>query len=224
LLQHIESLGSFWLGVRRIDWRTAEEGWEPEDEQERKSLGLRTFRRSSKYPVEPQPVIQGMLAEIVQSHERLAHLTIPMAFYREGNNAFLGHQYVNAFYNFYFLLEDLYAEGKVSNKEVSKRFKNSPQLRQAVEEALQHLAEPANARHLRRIQEHLSHDNLSLSVDGVLDLIVKMRGDLHHFSQRSTRPKGHPLNQHKFESPAYLLLSICLMLIPTLMSPDDGPS
>jgi hypothetical protein len=218
LLQHIESLGSFWLGIRRIHWNVSEARWEPEDDEERKRLQVFSIKMSREYQETRQLVNPQMFARLIRTQEDLSHLVIPMAFYREGQNAFRAHQYVSAFYNFYFYLEDLYGQGKTKNSAVEASFKKSAQVRWAVEQLLEGLAAPDMAQHLRELKEALARDNCAFDVDGVIKLIVKVRGDLHHFSQRSTRPKGHPFNQGEFRTMAYVLFSICARTAAKLLT------
>jgi len=50
LLQHIESMGSFWLGIHQLDWRSAEMRWMPESPDEEKKVGLLSFANRLEYP------------------------------------------------------------------------------------------------------------------------------------------------------------------------------
>jgi hypothetical protein len=53
-------------------------------------------------------------------------------------------------------------------------------------------------------------ENLNFDEEGIISLIVQVRGNLHHYSQKSSKKKGTPFNQRDFETMAYLLMTICL--------------
>jgi hypothetical protein len=71
--------------------------------------------------------------------------------------------------------------------------------------------EPSSKKHLDKLKEFLAMEKLNFDKEGIISLIVQVRGNLHHFSQRSSKKKGTPFNQKDFETMAYLLMSICLM-------------
>ena len=50
VLQYIESLGSFWLGIRRIAWSEAEVRWMPDSEAELRELPLFSVKSRLDYP------------------------------------------------------------------------------------------------------------------------------------------------------------------------------
>ena len=55
-----------------------------------------------------------------------------MSFWREGSNDFEEGHFINAFYNFYFVLEGMYADGKFKTDPVVAEFKKSAELRQSL--------------------------------------------------------------------------------------------
>jgi hypothetical protein len=211
LAQYIESIGSFHLQIRRIYWQEGEYEWIPENEEERRLLGVFASKTSLKYPETPVEVRPEVLFRMVRSRRRLEHLKVPLAFFREGVNEYRAFRYVTAFHNLYFFLEDLYGGGKTKNRDVEQNFINSPQLVQATTHALQTLKN--HEHHERRLGHFLQIENCGRTPMEILRFIVRMRGNLHHFSRQSTRPKGHPLNQHEFESVAFLLLTICYRVV-----------
>lgn len=218
MLQHLESLGSFWLGIKRIYWDEAEFRWEPETEDERRQLQLFSIKTSREYPRSSLVINPQYFASLIRSREPQTHLVLPMAFYREGVNDFKSHRYVNAFFNFYFYMEDLYGQGETKNKLVETAFKKSEQLRSAIEQFLQGIIEPDMTSHLHSLESFLQQEHCELTIDGIIALIVKIRGNLHHFSQRSSKMKGHPLNQVQFQTPAYMLFAICVLTATKLLT------
>jgi len=137
-------------------------------------------------------------------------------FERDGMNEFHSLRYIQAYYNFYFVLEDLYGEGKTQNKDVEQKFKSNQVLRSIIQDVLDNVIK-RNVNHLQNIQNFLREENKSFDIDGIIELIVRVRGNLHHYSGKSTKRKGTPLNQGDFESMAYLLMGISVKSINQAM-------
>ncbi|MDP1860096.1 MAG: hypothetical protein Q8K82_15580, partial [Gemmatimonadaceae bacterium] len=101
ILQYLESLGSFWFGIERLNWGSAKEEWLPDSAEEKARLSISAFSHKLEYPATPVPVKPDVIAGLLGKREVLSYLTIPMSFYREGTNAYRDHKYVAAFRNFY---------------------------------------------------------------------------------------------------------------------------
>lgn len=205
LIQTIESLGSFWFRVKKIYWETPKRDWIPENDEERKRIQVTGIKFKQEYPKIPIEFSPRLLTEMVILRDNYKHLIIPMAFYREGRNEFSSFRYVYAFINFYFYLEDLYGFGKTKNIQVEKQFIKSEQINRALNQTINSFSK----RHQNNLKEFLRIENYQYDNIGIIKLIVKVRGNLHHFSQKSSKKKGHPLNQKDFETMAYLLFCIC---------------
>lgn len=210
LLQYIESLGSFWMEVKRIYWNNPKLSWIPENEEEAKKIKIKEVEYNENYNIQPKIFNPRTLIELVILKDKYKHLIIPMAFYREGVNEYQSQHYLNAYHNFYYYLEDLYGEGKTKNRQVMDNFKKSAHFIDAVEKAIKKLSEPSSRKHMENLKRFLKIENCPLSVEGIISLIVKVRGNLHHFSQKSSKKTGHPFNQKDFHVMAYLLMSLCI--------------
>lgn len=223
-LQYIESLGSFWLGLRRVGWSNAEARWIPESDEERRDLSIFALSQSLSYPDRPIPFRQDTLARLLANRDELSYLVIPMSFVREGDADFRAHRYVSAYYNFYFFLEDLYGRGKTKNSAVRRAFEGSEQLRTAVRQTYDYLERPEMERNRRELRKVVEGIGCEYSPRGLVGFLVMVRGELHHFSQRSSRPKGHPLNQMQWRAVAFFGMSICMRLIALLANgtPPDS--
>jgi hypothetical protein len=219
-LQYVESLGSFWLGITKVAWSEAERSWIPESPLEEAEIAVSSITMRWEYPGSPVPISRDLVIRLLKMRERLDYLVVPMSFYREGVNEYQGHRYVSAFYNFYFFLEDLYGTGKTKNRQVLDAFRQSPQLMAALREAYA-LFQRGEADALKAdLAELAGQIGCDFSADGMAEFLVMMRGELHHFSQRSSRPKGHPLNQHRFRAVAYFAMTLCVLLIQQLANGD----
>ena len=223
LAQHIESLGSFWLGIKKIYWENPKRGWVAETPEEENNLEFITnnFQQEShenKCYREMTPEILGSLIKNRQLHQ---NLVLPMSFYREGCNEFSSKRYTSSFINFYFYLDDLYGQGKTKNKEIENLFKSSEHIRNAFEEAIRFFQDKENFENLEELKEFLEMERKTFSVDGLIELIVQIRGNLSHFSQKSSKKKGHPLNQRDFRSVALLMKSICIFTFTKLTTGEQ---
>ena len=165
-----------------------------------------------------------LVASLIGKRDKLNYLVIPMSFYREGVRDYDVHRYVSAFFNFYFFLEGLYGGGKTKNPQVLMAFRSSAQFRAAVQEAHANLDEARMAPNKSALERMVSALNCDYSPEGLIEFLVMVRGDLHHFSQRSTRPKGHPLNQMQWRAVAFFAMSVCLSIIKVLATgiPPDS--
>ncbi|MGV3707408.1 MAG: hypothetical protein ACO1Q7_01110 [Gemmatimonas sp.] len=217
-LQYIESLGSFWLGIHRIYWNECSIEWRPESPEEKQKLSVFSHRRSLSYPRDLKEMTPRRLAEIMRPRVHLEYLVVPLSFFREGDNDFLHGRDINAFFNFYFFLEGLYGGGKSKNDAVRAEFLKSSQMRSATQRFLDRLNDADMAGNRAELDPFPRLKNCDYSVEGLIKLLVSIRGTLHHFSASSTQMKGHPLNQDEFRVVAFLALSICMGVIPALFS------
>lgn len=212
LAQHIEALGSFWFGIKKVYWDRPKRSWIPENEDEAKALET-SINDYQEQPVEKSDFAEmspEMLHSLLQNKINQEYLVLPMSFYREGCNDFNSRRYTTAFINFYFYLDDLYGEGNTKNHKIKEKFKSSLHIKKAIAQVIQDFKEPNNSDNLLQIKRFLHEEKYDLSIEGIIDLIVQVRGNLSHFSQKSTKKKGHPLNQDEFRTMAYLLMSICV--------------
>lgn len=218
MAQHIEAIGSFWLGIAKVYWERPTRRWIGDTLEELDILKALPnewkYARSEKelnMKVTPE-----ILGSIIANRSLHANLTLPMSFYREGCNDFNRGYYANAFVNFYFFLDDLYGTGATKNKQVEERLKKSVHVRAAVKEAIDELANPGHSDNLAQVMLFLHDERKTFSVDGIIELFVQVRGNLAHFSQKSTKKKGHAFNQFDFRGIAYLLQAVCIFTFTRL--------
>jgi len=219
VLQYLESLGSFWLGIHRINWTDAKREWIAESEEEKGRVSVFSLARNLTYDRRPVPFKPIILKELLEAEDSKRWLIIPMSFLREGQNEYQAHRYVNAFYSFYFFLEDLFGHGKTKNRQVLEMFCSSEQLKEATSRAYQQCcADSAKQESLTALMAAVVGD---VTARGLLEFLVMMRGELHHFSRASSRPKGHPFNQHEFQPLSFFVMAICLNVVPRLITSTE---
>jgi hypothetical protein len=223
LFQYLESVGSFWLNCEQIKWGEPEFNWIAESDEEHELLDMFSFAYSRDYETLRVRVDGHLLQYILDSEQQLSKYTVPLAFFREGKREHTARRYVYAFMNFYFFLEDLFAQGKIKSGAVEGVFKQAPVLRAAADYALGRLQQDTDQSHLRALTKVATGEGCALtSTDGALELIVRMRGNLHHFSSASPKPKGHPLNQDAFEALSVFMHGVAVAVVADLM-PGGGP-
>lgn len=215
LIQYIESILSFQFEVKKIYLEEAERFFVPENEAERGKIDVMSYSLQKRpYPEQVRRLTLADFKAIIQRRSTYEPFKVVSLFHREGIREFSSFRYIQAFYNFYFVLEDLYLQGKTSKNEVIKRFKAS----QTFTKILQNLIDTAiKGHHSKNIQDFLMEEDLNFDVDGMIELIVDMRGNLHHYSGKSTKRKGTPLNQGDFESMAFLLMGLSQFSITEAM-------
>lgn len=222
-LQHIESLGGFWCGIEKIFWESTEFEWIPENPEEKSLVEIPSFCISETVFLERREDVNlTRIFYAVAHRDKQKHLVLPLAFFREAENEYAANRYIYAFYNYYFFLEGLYGNGKTKNTLVLREFKSSADLTAAVQETIgEFTSGEMPIRHREMLQEYLGSAGCDLSVDGILRLIVTMRGSLHHFSPHGPQTKGTPQNQAWLETLALLMVSICAKLVPKLLFPPN---
>jgi len=210
LLQYLESTLSFSANLEKISWEEPDLKFIPENEQDKANINILSFSSQKSYPEDEKMLTLDAFREIVLEKEKYEFLTVIKSFYKEGKREFNSFRYINAFYNFYFVIEDLYGNGKTKNFDVEKEFKNDKNFRSFVEWMME---KNLDGRHKKNIEKFIQEEHKSYDADGLIELIVRVRGNLHHFSAKSTKHKGTPLNQQDFESIAFLLMGLSVRSI-----------
>ncbi len=206
LIEYIESMLSYHFETKKIYLEEAERFFVPENEEEIGKIDVMSYSlQKRQYSEQTRRLTVADFKEIIQQRSKYEPFKMVNLFHREGIREFGSFRYIQAFYNFYFVLEDLYGQGKTSNNEIGKKFKSNQTLRDIVQKMLNTFIK---GEHLKNIQNFLLEENISFGIDGLLDLVVQVRGNLHHYSGKSTKRKGTPLNQGDFESMAYLLMGL----------------
>jgi hypothetical protein len=215
LIQELQELESDLLlgtngSLTHINWDTAKEGYIPETDQERKQNPVISFTFSKKYTESTCQMDQESFEKTIQNKDHYKSLVTPKAFFREGINAFDSRSYINAFYNFYFILEDLYGQGKTKNKDVSKVMIASSEFRKSLEWVL---ANFIDNRHETNLRQFCLEEKTVFDTNGLIELLTRVRGNLHHYSSSSSKHVGTPFNNEDFESIAFFSMGLAIRSI-----------
>lgn len=200
--QHLESNLSFTFGLKQIFWQTPKIEIIPETEDEKQNTPVRSISSKSDYPIGISDVQEKDLVEMIGELEKYRSMDIFKSFYREGSNDFRTFRYISAFYNYYFILEGLYSNNKTKNNQIETEFESSDELSSFVEWIVERIK--GNTRHRLKIEKMLKLINKNLDSTGIIHLLVRTRGDLHHFYNNQNKLQATPYNHNEFESIAWL--------------------
>lgn len=215
-LQALESHLAFRLPVSKIRWDSAH--FELVFESEEESIGhvvlsLQVDRASAIRDTAEASVHS--LGASIEACARFATLTTLLAFIREGNNEFVTFRFINAFYNFYFVLEGLYGGGARRNLE--RIFVRSPAFVRAVASALEVL-ERGKPKAYRKVLLEIAQPGQRPDVANVAKFLVKQRGRLHHFGNRGRPDEPTPFSHDRFESSCTLARAVAICAVTEEMA------
>lgn len=184
-LQYIEAMGAFNIQIKRVYWDRPAFCWIAETEEEHLQTPLSEYNRTPKSGMTPKRLTVRNLSNIVIYRRQLQDIYIPFVYYKEGKRFFDNFNYYFAFINYFMMLEYCFADGKFHQKEVIKNFKNAQLLQLCI---LEFLTMP-NLRRGDLIWDTLDKEcearHKKLDVDGVIFILLALRGELSHASSKS---------------------------------------
>ena len=186
-LQYIEAMGSFNFGVERVFWDRPIVCWLPENDDERRQVPMPRYKRTPQEGARKKLLKDNNLFDVVVYRRQLKDLYIPFTYYKEGQRFFHNVNYYFAFINFFMLLEYCFAKGKFKSAEVIKQFKESKILKLSI---LQLLAMPSmhsGDAIWDWLERECNHYNKQMNVEGIIYLLVSLRGELFHASSKSEK-------------------------------------
>lgn len=92
----------------------------------------------------------------------------------------------------------LYGGEKTKNDVIEQEFKKSKDFRGFVENLIKQFDQGDNGTK-EQLMPLLKSRNQPYTVDGIIRLIIKMRGELHHYIHQSSRTQGTPFNHADFK-------------------------
>lgn len=187
---------------------------ETDDDEASLKRGLSSF--SGGYmredPFKARSIDFDMVAKISLLNAEFAEHDVALSFLRRGHGDFRERNYISSYYNCYFLLETLLAQGLHRNKEVIAKFKSSSEFLGAVGQARSDLAS-YTGRGVAHLKALLAKDD-----DQLTKYLVETRGHLHHHIPG--KPGAwHPEKQDSYHADALMLLTISHYLAMDLVMP-----
>jgi hypothetical protein len=228
-LKLIESTLGVYCKVSRVRWESAASIAIPETPEEEKTIQWNNFKWS---PPEPDDTVDISLEDfdtILQLGHFARGLSTTMSFFREGNLDMRTRRFITAFFSFYFVLEGLYANGQFHGKRVRTEFAKSSILTKRIQDVLQFPAynRPSRTNRTLSIDEFLGLVNKPKTVEGIIHLLVWIRGDLHHFANNPRKLTGSPFTHEKYETLARFIHDVAVSVLSdeiTARFPrDDDP-
>lgn len=219
-LQYLESDLSFATvgALQRIYWENPSSiEFIPENDEELELPTISSFSFSKSYRQPKALLSKKDLSSILDDTPSSKRLRIVKAFWRQGFENFNQFKYIQAFYSFYFVIEDFYAGGKTSEKQVLKQFSRSLEFKKISKIGLDSLLQID--RHKENLIAFFEEEGLEKNTKGLFGLLFRIRGNLHHYFSKSPRKHGTPFNQSDFESIALLVMHIATNCI---QSNDPG--
>lgn len=198
--------------LKHIRWDNPLQGYIPENNKEEDYLTVSNFSANKKYHQPKANFSSKALVGLVKLSSNYESISLAKAFWREGIVHYNNFQHIQAFYQFYFVLEDFYISGKSSSKKsVMKKFQESRELLAIADNALtqiQNLPE-----HKTKVQKFLTEYKCANTSTGLLEMLYETRNHLHHFNSKSTKIQGTPFNQSDFDTIALVGMYIATLAI-----------
>lgn len=197
-------------GLDSLNFEEREVQWIPESDYEEQILGLRSFKRSVEASKDELPVLFDMFARALIAAPQLHAYELALDFYRRGRADLVRRWYIDAFYDFYFVLETLFAGGAFKSKEVKARMLKSELLMTALSRSLNELS--SERQFLDAVSQSGRFNYIGASVEKVVEHLIGTRGYLHHHSS-SGRETWSPRKQGAFRADAAFLATVCLNVL-----------
>lgn len=202
IIRSIEGLWTFW-GVESIDTSFPKHEWIAETEEEKQKLQLFGFNEGRKEleDHEISPISFDLLVRPIISAVKTKKHDVILVFYRRGCNDVKQEEFIEAIYDFYFVLESAFANGKNKNYAVKKEFLKSKKLRKYIENTQEELLKSSDRSRYKILLE-------GKSVDELIKFMVDTRGFLHHHTQKR-KDIWNPEKQGRFKTEAFFFQRLC---------------
>ncbi len=210
--KHLESSMSFSYHIKKISWEEPKVTIIPENDEEKEKIQIYSRQFTSGFPDIEHDISLEELKSHIESLPKYKELTFVKSFYREGMNEYNSLRYINAFYNFYFILEGIYGNGKTRNKDIEKEFLKSDEFKTQMQRFIDTQI-LTSKEHLKSVKEMLDIHKKDLTVEGLTSLLVLTRGRLHHYVKKSSLPQTTPFNQKDYHSISFIAMGMALIAI-----------
>jgi hypothetical protein len=197
-------------GISSFEFQNSKIDWLPESDEEKQSLNVFSFSISTQAPT-PVPADHEIISLLLQgliSADRAQETQIPLNFFKRGNIAANQGTFINAFYEYYFMIESEYGNGKYKETAILKEFKKSKEL----------VSYTQKVKSLDRTLLFTTHEASlinnkyrNMSFDQCWKEIISLRGKLHHHSKLHPK-KWNPHIHQPYEVDVTFLRQVCSQL------------
>jgi hypothetical protein len=223
-LQSLQGLLSL-FGLSSIELNTPHIEWLPENEEEKQLLKLHSYKMG--WTPLPDRAIQripfDLLARSVLAADAAMDIEVILNFFRRGMVDMYNQNYIEAIYDFYFIFETLFGEGKFKKASVRAAFQRSDQLRFSVTEVVNN---PSSWMHMRDAELKTKFEETygKMTVDQAIDKIIDLWGYLHHHTLKRNQ-MWHPDKQSPFLLDALFLeavaFNVCFKMADKYLSDNS---
>jgi len=210
LLRTAESMLSF-FGLDSIDFATVQTEWLPANLDERQRLGVLSFRcQTKRVPIDKVPETPfDLVARSIMSANRLDDRAPALIFFRKGRLDIKEHRYIEACVDFLFMVETLFANGKIKSRDVIGSYKKSTELQTKIDTARRDSVFISNVQYARKTSSKIFLKlYMTASSEEITEHLVGLRGLLHHHSLKN-KSAWHPEGHGDFTVDAFFLQNLC---------------
>jgi hypothetical protein len=212
-LQALESVFAYYYNLKRVRWDAVTCIAVPETREEEALLEFNNTK-ITRNPLDPiTDVDLDNLPRLVKLALRCKHLASPLAFHREGRSDIRNLRFITAYFSYYFVLEGLYGNGKTKNDAIEAEFKRSRVLHSAIQQCMDHGFPATAMSNVYTVEGLLASKGKKLTLDNIIWLLVRTRGDLHHFVNSPTRDSGTPFTHERYELLALFIAKLSQLVL-----------
>lgn len=197
-------------GMIGIDFERMHIEWIPETEEEKNStiINSLSLQYTDRSVEESSTTPFDLLARGLLSASNASATEISLTFYRRGTNDMRERRYIEAFYDFYFMLESLFGQGKSKNYAIEEEFKKNSSLLDAIKKTIVAFRPPQGEPLIaKNFDEHYKGKH----PEEVVERFVTIRGFLHHHNPKRTG-MWHPERQEEHEVDSLIMQGVCFSL------------
>ncbi len=195
-------------GIHDIDTDRPKSEWIPENQAEHEATHILGISREppSRDTAPPRPAVLNLVVRCFLSREKFLPHEIPLEFHRRGSDDVCDERYIEAIYDFYFVLEYLFGDGKYAQHSTREAFLASGECCAAITKSQ---ADPLpEITENPRLHREFHDKYRSKTTADVVDAIIALRGFLHHQSLKR-RVNWNPGVQNEFKTDALFLQRVC---------------
>lgn len=209
IIGHIRTIegGLCLLGVDEINTDEIQVEWIPESEADQRKLKIFKFsyHRDNTRDREIDTNLN-LAARIIHGFTGFIDSEIPLNFFRRGKKDMREQRYIDAIYDFFFVLETLFGNGKFHKSALEKEFNGAVELVDAITYLKLQANDPIFSP--PQLSDAYQERMRETAVEELISEIIELRGYLHHHTLK--RPGiWHPANQREFHLDCIIVLNIC---------------
>ena len=205
-------------GIHQIDTEHPKIKWLPENDEEKKKLQMYEFKTSYTEPDQNKfiPLPFDIIARSIIASKEAKQIQIPLSFFRKGSIDVYERRFIEAIYDFYFMLETCYGNGKTKNYAIKKEFEKSEELKKSINKVIQ----DKNSRLSKdpKFSKIYEKNYSAKTAEEIISHLVELRGFLHHHSLKR-KDIWHPEQQKEYEIDATFLQRLCFEISFILSEP-----